>query len=88
MAGVPGGNTSSGGFKDWWQDNKSGIGSLFGNLIKGGADYAAADDIIKRLTEVGTGLAEGFTDLGQEAFSRSQFNHLPLLLEQELLKQL
>ena len=73
MAGVPGGNTSGGGFKDWWQDNKSGIGSLFGNLIKGGADYAAADDIIKRLTDVGTGLAEGFTDLGQEAFSRSQF---------------
>jgi hypothetical protein len=69
----PSTNTSSGGFKDWWQDNKSGIGSLFGNLIKGGADYAAADDIIKRLTEVGSGLAEGFTDLGQEAFSRSQF---------------
>jgi hypothetical protein len=60
---------------DWWKDGgwADNLGGLFGNLLKGGAKYAAADDIVSRLTDVGTGLAEGFTDLGQEAFSRSQF---------------
>jgi hypothetical protein len=60
---------------DWWSgDNWSNnLGGLFGNLLKGGANYAAADDIVKRLTEVGSGLAEGFKDLGAESFEKSQF---------------
>jgi hypothetical protein len=61
--------------KDWWKKGNwsDNLGGLFGEVLKGGADYAAADDIVKRLTEVGSGLAEGYKDLGAASFEKSQF---------------
>ena len=75
MAGVPGGNTSGGGFRDWWKDNiqDTGVGGFLSGLFDTGANYAAAQDVIDRLSKVGGTLAKSFPEIGQEAFEKSQF---------------
>jgi len=75
MAGVPGGNTSGGGFKDWWQDNiqDTGVGGFLSGLFETGANYAGAQDVMDRLSQVGGTLAKSFPEIGEEAFDKSQF---------------
>ena len=75
MAGVPGGNTSGGGFKDWWKDNiqDTGVGGFLSGLFETGANYAAADDVIDRLSKVGGTLAKSFPEIGQEAAEMAEF---------------
>ena len=74
-AGLPGANTSSGGFKDWWKDNiqDTGVGGFLSGLFDTGANYAAAQDVMDRLSKVGGTLAKSFPEIGEEAFEKSQF---------------
>ena len=75
MAGVPGGNTSGGGFKDWWKDNiqDTGVGGFLSGLFDTGANYAAAQDVMDRLSKVGGTLAKSFPEIGQEAAEMAEF---------------
>ena len=50
-----------------------GVSNFLGGLFETGANYAAADDIMSRLSKVGGTLAEGFPRIGEEAFEKSQF---------------
>ena len=74
-AGLPGANTSGGGFKDWWKDNiqDTGVGGFLSGLFDTGANYAAAQDVMDRLSKVGGTLAKSFPEIGEEAFEKSQF---------------
>jgi hypothetical protein len=49
------------------------VSNFLGGLFETGANYAAADDVINRLSKVGGTLAEGFPKIGQEAFEKSRF---------------
>ena len=49
------------------------VSNFLGGLFETGANYAAADDVIDRLSKVGGTLAEGFPRIGQEAFEKSRF---------------
>lgn len=50
-----------------------GVSNFLGGLFETGANYAAADDIMNRLSKVGGTLAEGFPRIGEEAFEKSRF---------------
>ena len=67
--------SSSGRKRNWWEENVqgTGIGDFLGGLFSSGANYAAADDVMKRLSKVGGTLAEGFPAIGEEAFEKSKF---------------
>ena len=56
-----------------WNPKKWQWGDILSGLFEGGATYAAADDVMKRLSEVGAGLATEFPKIGQEAFEKSKF---------------
>ena len=68
------GNTG-GGFKNWWKDNiqDTGVGGFLSGLFETGANYAAAQDVMDRLSKVGGTLAKSFPEIGEEAFEKSQF---------------
>jgi len=50
-----------------------GVSNFLGGLFETGANYAAAQDVMDRLSKVGGTLAEGFPKIGEEAFEKSQF---------------
>ena len=50
-----------------------GVSDFLGGLFETGANYAAAQDVMDRLSKVGGTLAEGFPKIGEEAFEKSQF---------------
>ena len=50
-----------------------GVFNFLGGLFETGANYAAADDIMRRLSKVGGTLAEGFPRIGEEAVEKSPF---------------
>lgn len=60
---------------NWWEKNVqgTGIGDFLSGLFSTGANYAAADDVMNRLSKVGGTLAEGFPAIGEEAFEKSKF---------------
>lgn len=50
-----------------------GASNFLGGLFGAGANYAAVNDVINRLSKVGGTLASGFPAIGEEAFEKAQF---------------
>ena len=50
-----------------------GASNFLGGLFETGANYAAASDVVDRLSKVGGTLAEGFPKIGEKAAEMAEF---------------
>lgn len=65
------GGSGSGSFWNWLGDRE--WDSILGNVVKGTGSWAAAQDMLDRLGNIGQGVASGMADIGSQAKTDTTF---------------